>query len=135
MLRSFSVPHLWTEADTAAHEDGHLPISVTITDKDAAAGNGGLTEIVTNVAPSSLTTCLLGTVADAHSHDACPASATIDEGNTVSLFGGFQDVSALDTHTVTIDWGAGWPTASRYETQNLAVGDFSFTSSRAFGEE
>jgi hypothetical protein len=133
VLRSFTVPHIWTEADTDAHQDGHFPISVTLTDKDNGTGTGSLTEVVTNVAPSSLTECLLGTVNP--SSASCPGAATINEGDTVSLFGGFQDVSALDDHTVTIDWGLGWPTTTRYDSLPLATGVFTYSDSRAFGDE
>jgi hypothetical protein len=133
--RSLVLPHVWTEADTTDHPDGKFPISVTLTDKDGGVGTGSVTETVTNVAPSQLTACLLGTVTDAASGSACPATATINEGDTVQLFGGFTDPSSGDTHTVQIDWGAGWPSGERYQTLELPVGTFGYSATRQFGDE
>jgi Ca2+-binding RTX toxin-like protein len=35
------------------------------------------------------------------------SASTIDEGGTVTLTGSYNDLGALDAHTVTIDWGDG----------------------------
>lgn len=132
-LRSFSLTHVWTEADTDAHPDGRFPITVTVTDKDSGVGSGGATETVSNVAPTNLSACLFDVGATAGA--ACPTTATIAEGGTAQVQGNFTDVSAGDDHTVRIDWGPGWPTAERYQTIALPVGTFAFNATRQYGDE
>ncbi|MHB1987566.1 MAG: hypothetical protein ACYCSF_06240 [Acidimicrobiales bacterium] len=132
-MRSFDISHLWTEADPPSHPGGHFPITVTITDGDgsSATATPALVETVTNVAPSNLSACLPST----GSSSACPTTITVPVGTTVNLFGGFSDPSSMDTHTVAIDWGPGWPGATRVQTLTLPVGVFSYSASRIFDDE
>lgn len=118
--RSFSMSHQWTEADTAAHPDGNFPVSVRVTDKDGGVGAASIVENVTNVAPSSATAVL--------------TQSTINEGDSVTVHGNFADVSDLDSHTVTVDWGQGWG-ANRYQVIQLLPGIYSYEATRQFGDD
>jgi hypothetical protein len=129
--RSFVLNHVWVDMDVNSHPGGLFPISVRVTDSDGGAGTGTAIEPVTNVAPTNLSACLFNAGATAGA--SCPSTATIPEGGTASLQGNFTDVSAYDTHTVRIDWGAGWPTAERYQTLNLPIGTTTFNATRQFG--
>jgi hypothetical protein len=133
-LRTFTLSHLWTEADTASHPDGNFPVTVTIGDSDSKTDTSTVIEHVVNVAPSALLACLpdlplTGTPLP------CPATTTITEGSAVSLLGSFVDPSAADTHLVTIDWGPGWPAATRVQSLSLPAGTFGFTAARSYGDE
>jgi hypothetical protein len=123
--------HVWVDMDVNSHPGGQFPISVRVTDSDGALGTGSAVEPVRNVAPTNLSACLFGVGANVGA--SCPTSATIPEGGTASLQGNFTDVSAYDTHTVRIDWGAGWPSAERYQTLSLPVGTTTFNATRQFG--
>lgn len=132
-VTSFDISHVWTEADTAAHPDGRFPVSITLSDEDGGQASTTATETVTNVAPANLQVCLPATAGSAPS--ACPGTATVAEGTNVGIGGAFTDPSAEDTHTVSIDWGPGWPQATRTQTIQLPVGTFYFSAHRTFGDE
>lgn len=133
-LRTFTLSHLWTEADTASHPDGNFPVTVTIGDSDNNTGTSTVNEHVINVAPTALTACLPD-LALTGTPPPCPATTTITEGSAVSLLGSFVDPSAADTHLVTIDWGPGWPAATRVQSLSLPAGTFGFTAQRRYGDE
>ncbi|MDQ1635061.1 MAG: large repetitive protein, partial [Frankiaceae bacterium] len=135
--RSFVLSHVWIDMDVNSWTGGRFPINVRVTDSDGAAGTGTAVEPVTNVAPTNLSACLFNSASTANAGAtagaSCPSTATIAEGGTASLQGNFTDLSAYDTHTVRIDWGAGWPTAERYQTLTLPIGTTTFNATRQFG--
>lgn len=133
-LRSFTLAHVWTEADPAAHPHGNFPITATIRDGDGGTATTTAIEHVVNVAPSALSACLPNLSLTLAS-PTCPVETTITEGSAVSLLGSFADPSSTDTHIVSIDWGPGWPTATRVQTILLPVGTFAFTAQRRYDDE
>jgi PKD repeat protein len=72
-------------------DDGSFTVSVTVTDDAGGADTDSLTITVSNVAPTV---------------DAGPDQTA--SGGTVGLVtASFTDPGAVDTHTVTLDWGDG----------------------------
>lgn len=125
--RTFTVSHTWMESDAAGHSTSMAPpagkftVGVTVTDKDLGVGQGSTVETVENVVPYGLTETL--------------SKTTINELDpAVTVSGTFTDPSKGDTHTVTVDWGSGWGSA-RYQSIPLAVGVFSYSTSRQFGDD
>jgi hypothetical protein len=58
------------------------------------------------------------------------SAASLNEGGTLTLKGGFADANTSDTHAVTIDWGDG--TSSTLE---LAAGALSFSATHPYADD
>src|SRR5262249_14270581 len=103
--KSFSFAHNYAQ-------DAAQPYAVTVTVKNAEGLSSSATASVQvlNVAPSSLAIGL--------------SASKINENGSTTLSGTFADAGALDTHTVTIDWGDQSTT-----TVNLAAGVLTFSTS------
>lgn len=133
-LLQFGAHFVGVRVVKATHPDGKFPISITLTDEDGGVPTAAPVETVTNLAPSNLSACLPLT-SSVPADTACSTTAAAPDDTNVALFGAFIDPSALDTHTVTIDWGPGWPQASRVETIQLGAADFGYDASRIFDDE
>src|SRR5205823_10200854 len=90
------------------------PITVTVTDDDGGIGTGSTGVTVNNVAPSNVS---LST-----------SAAAINENDSVTLTGTFDDPGTLDTHTVVITWGPGEGSS----TLTLGAGVTTFTASHPY---
>lgn len=97
---TFSSPHQYLD-----NQPGNAPFTITVTVTDQRAANtpdGGVatmttTVTVNNVAPSVA----------AGDFNITPLGRTIDEGQTVNVFGAFTDPGTKDSFTLTINWGDG----------------------------
>ncbi len=97
---------------------------MTVTDDDT--GTRTITKAVTvhNVAPG------------AHRSAATPASLDEGQSTPVTVSGTFTDPGPLDTHVVTIDWGAGWAPAERTQTDHRGPGRRpTFSAQRRYGDD
>jgi hypothetical protein len=101
---TFSVPHQFLDEQGSPY-----PIAVTVTDSYGFSTSGSTSVTVNNVPPSNLQLTL--------------SAATINENDSTTLSGTFNDPGTLDTHTVAINWGDG--TSS---TLSLAAGVWYFTA-------
>ena len=101
-------------------DDGTFDVAVTVTDDDGGEGAATAPVDVANVAPQ--VTAELD-------------AAAIDEGGSVRIDGSISDPGVLDSHTVTIDWGAGRTAADRYETVPVAAGDRTFGADKPYGDD
>lgn len=91
--RTFHLSHTYLD-------DGTYAVTVTITDDEGASGAAALTATVRNAAASVN----------------AGEDAGIVSGETFEIRAGFVDPGVLDTHTATIDWGAGeGPVAAEVE--------------------
>lgn len=93
--RSIDVVHTYVDDNPTGTPQDTYPVKVTVTDDDTGTASATLPIVVHNVAPSitSLTV----------------TPKTVDENaGPVTLDMAFTDPGVNDSHTVTIDWGAGW---------------------------
>ena len=86
---------------------------------DGSGGTSTATKLVSlsNIAPTNLGVTL--------------SAGNIDEGQSVTLSGSFTDPDALDTHTVSIDWGDG----TTPQVIQLAAGVTTFSVTHVFGDD
>jgi hypothetical protein len=87
---------------------GDYRVSVASTDEDGKTSVASADVLVLNSPPSNVVPTLSAT--------------TINEGDTVSLVGTFQDPDGQDTHVIDVNWGDGSP----HTVFSLAAGVLSF---------
>lgn len=90
---TFTAVHRYLDDDPSATAADDVTITATVTDNDGDSVSASTQVTITNVDPSIASLSLDATV--------------IDENGSIKLTGTFTDVSSLDTHEVTIDWGDG----------------------------
>lgn len=92
-LRGFSAQHVYEAGARAAARGVALPVTVSITDNDGAAGTKSIDAVFSSAAP-----VFEGLRLD---------SAGIVEGGAVRLTGRIADADLGDNHRVSVDWGDG----------------------------
>ncbi|MDZ4779144.1 MAG: PKD domain-containing protein, partial [Planctomycetia bacterium] len=110
--RTFTATHTYRDDNPSGTPADQYPINLTINDDDNGVGAAQTTITVRNVAPSNL--------------QLDPLEAYL-EGSEVTLTGRFDDPGALDSHTVTIDWGDG-----KSAVLELPIGDRSFAAQHMY---
>jgi hypothetical protein len=86
---TFEASHVYLDDSAAVNAAEGYPISVRVIDQHGYFGSGGASVVVSNIAPAV----------------ALNPVAAIDEGAAALLSGVITDAGALDTFTLTIDWG------------------------------
>ncbi|MFB6722400.1 S8 family serine peptidase [Kribbella sp. NPDC056345] len=94
-------------------DNGNYTVKVTVTDDDGGTSSASFPVVVSNVAP-------VVTIDPAQ-------VKTITEGSTLAAKASFVDPGSADTHTASIDWGFGAPTAGSLLGTTV-------TGSRAYGD-
>ena len=87
-----SVSHVYPDDDPTGTPSDQYETTLKVTDAAGGIGNAATTVTVVNVVPDVV---ILTTV------------SPIDEDGYSTVTGEFTDISNLDTHTATIDWGDG----------------------------
>ncbi|HEX6131659.1 MAG TPA: Ig-like domain-containing protein, partial [Actinomycetota bacterium] len=98
----------------AAHvyaDDGSYTVTVLVTDDDGGVGEDTRTVTVRNVAPAV---------------EAGPDPA-VDEAAPVALAASFADPGAVDTHTVSVDWGDSSAPAGALDASHAYADDGTYT--------
>ena len=87
---------------------------MTVSDDDGGSDSDTVDVIVSNVAPTAVTTNL--------------SASSINENDTVALSGTFNDPGVLDTHSVVVSWGDGSPNT----TLNLTAGVTAYSTTHQY---
>lgn len=114
---SFASSHVYADDDPSASPSDQYGIFVTATDLDGS-GSALLNVTVLNVDPivDDQTTVL--------------SAGVINEGESVTLSGNFEDPGLVDQHTLRVDWGDGSP----IETVLVTQGDRRFAGTHEYPE-
>ena len=106
--------HRCTFLDDSPHK-----INVKVRDKDGGETTGDVTVTVNN-APPQVT--------------AVPPTAPVNEGRSFTRqVANFTDAGTQDTHTFTIDWGAGTPADTGVATAGAVFGGHTYADNKAGG--
>lgn len=111
---SFMETHQYADDDPTATASDSYAISLTLEDNGGDSDSASTSVAVNNVAPT------LNNIAFSPS--------PINVGNPTTLSGTVNDVGALDSHAVVINWGDGSPTT----TLNLAAGVSNFSATHQY---
>jgi hypothetical protein len=96
-VTTYSTTHQYKDDNPTGTAQDVNAITVTMTDKDNAAGSNGTTITVKNVAP--VVTSVTG------------PTAPLSMGSTVNVTANFTDLGTQDIHTCTINWDDGSTTS------------------------
>ena len=116
-VTTFSASHAYLDDQPSGTPSDVSGISVTVTDKDGESSSASASVTINNLAPTDIALTLSAT--------------TITENGSTTVSGSFGDPGTLDTHTVTISWGA----SEGSTTLSLAAGVLTFSASHQYMDD